>query len=513
MGEVFRATDELLGRPVAVKLLLPTDRDPRAAERFQREARAAAMLNDTHLVAVYDFGSHGDQFFLVMELVEGRTVADELAAHGPLPKDRAIDIVEQSAAGLAAAHRLDVVHRDVKPGNLLLAGDGTVKVADFGIAHLPGEGATTLTAAGQIIGSTHYLAPERAKGGRAGKESDVYALGCVLYQLVTGQPPFTAEHPTAILYKHVDTPPVPPSASRPELSGPFESVLLRMLAKNPADRPTAAEIAAGSLRTGPVTAWPLAAAPAAGVAGQAAAAGVAGQAAAAGVAGQAAAVGGVAGQAAATPAAGDSPADSTTAAATAVPAGAAAADAGAGAGQTVATSALPAEQGPSRTRKTLLAGGIALAATAAAVVGGILLNGNDPKLPATTDVGPQPGVVTPATPGTTTTNPSTTGPTQPGAVDPATQTAQPSQSASQSASPTPSTPPSSTPPTSTPSQNAPSPSAPATSTSTSSTPTKSTPPTDPPSSTPPTDGPSTSTPSTGTPSPDTQSKGSPTPRD
>ena len=263
MGEVFRATDEQLGRLVAVKLLLPSDRDPRAAERFHREARAAARLSDPHVVSVYDFGNHGEGFFLVMELVDGRTVAEELALHGPLPKDRAIDIIEQAAAGLAAAHREDVVHRDVKPGNLLLAADGTVKVADFGIAHLPGEGTSTLTATGQLIGSTLYIAPERARGAQAGKASDVYSLGCVLYQLVTGEPPFQAEHPAAILYQHVDTAPVLPSLDRPELGGTFENVLLRMLAKDAADRPSAAEIAAGALRAhdpGPVAAVPVVAA-------------------------------------------------------------------------------------------------------------------------------------------------------------------------------------------------------------------------------------------------------------
>lgn len=261
MGEVFRATDELLGRQVAVKLLLPTERDPRAADRFHREARAAARLNDPHVVAVYDFGRHEDGFFLVMELVEGGTIAQELTEHGTLPIDRAVEIVEQSAAGLATAHQNDVVHRDVKPGNLLVAPDGTVKVADFGIAHLPGEGASTLTATGQIIGSSLYLAPERARGEQGGKAADVYALGCVLYQLITGQPPFTAELPTAILYQHVDTAPVPPSTIRPELSGPYEGTLLRMLAKDPADRPTAAEIAVGALRTAPLGGAVVAAAP------------------------------------------------------------------------------------------------------------------------------------------------------------------------------------------------------------------------------------------------------------
>src|SRR5262245_7291318 len=129
MGEVFRATDEVLGRPVAVKLLLRTDSEPVAAERFHREARAAAGLSDPHLVAVYDFGPHGDGCYLVMELVEGRSVADELEQRGPLLPQEALDIVQQSAAGLAVAHRENVVHRDIKPSNLLLTTDGTVKVA------------------------------------------------------------------------------------------------------------------------------------------------------------------------------------------------------------------------------------------------------------------------------------------------------------------------------------------------------------------------------------------------
>ncbi|MFF0341534.1 protein kinase [Kribbella sp. NPDC004875] len=244
MGEVFRATDEALGREVAVKLMLRSNDDASAAGRFQREARAAARLSDPHIVAVYDFGQYDDNFYLVMELVEGRSVAGELAADGPLSWERAVTIVEQAAAGLQAAHAQDVVHRDIKPSNLLVAADGTIKVADFGIAHLPGSETNELTATGQIMGSPHYLSPERARGLKAGPESDVYALGCVLYQLVTGRPPFMGDHPTAVLYQHVDTAPVPPSELRPELAGPFEGVLMRMLAKDPAERPTAAQLTA-----------------------------------------------------------------------------------------------------------------------------------------------------------------------------------------------------------------------------------------------------------------------------
>lgn len=440
MGEVFRGSDEQLGREVAVKLLLRSDRDPRAAERFHREARAAARLNDAHVVAVYDFGHHDDGFFLVMELVEGGSVADELAQHGPLPRDRAIDIIEQSAAGLAAAHREDVVHRDVKPSNLLIAADGKIKVADFGIAHLPGEGASTLTATGQIIGSVHYLAPEQARGGQAGKAADVYALGCVLYQLVTGEPPFTAEHPTAILYQHVDTDPVRPSLVRPELGGPFEQALLAMLAKEPTERPSAAEIAAGSLRAVPL-------------AGEA---------------------------------------DRAVALVETVNAGPAV--------RPLEDSVTPRRDG----RITLLAGVLAVLATAAAVLAVVLLNDDGTNQPPTTDVGPQPGV-TRSTAGVNPTATSTTGPTRSAANQPNQPTS--SQSTSQPATSTSNVP--DTPAPSTTSSATPAPSAPAPSSARPSVPTRGTPSTGTsPSATPPPDTPS-SAPPTATPSVGAQGNGTP----
>src|SRR4051794_25397825 len=209
MGGVYRATDEGLDPQVAIKLLLPVRESPSAEERFLREARAAAMISDPHVVAALDFGKHGDGYFLAMELVEGRTVSEELRTHGPLPPDRAVDIVRQAAAGLAAAHRHGLVHRDIKPGNLLLTSDGRVKVADFGIVRFA-DTTTTLTATGQIVGTTQFLAPERALGRTAEAASDVYALGCVLYQLVTGHPPFVADDPTAIMYQHVEMTPARP---------------------------------------------------------------------------------------------------------------------------------------------------------------------------------------------------------------------------------------------------------------------------------------------------------------
>ncbi|TCO33570.1 serine/threonine protein kinase [Kribbella steppae] len=243
MGEVFRGCDELLGRPVAVKLLLPGWGDPFAAARFRREARTAAMVKDPHVVAAYDFGQQDGNYYLVMELVEGRSVAHELAMHGPLESERAVDIVQQAAAGLAAAHRRGIVHRDIKPANLLIDADGTVKVADFGIARFVTDPARTVP--GQVLGTSLYLAPERALGKPATAASDVYALGCVLYQLVTGHPPFTGDNPTDVLSQHVRTEPTPPSESCPEVAGPVEDLLLRMLSKDPALRPSTAEIVDG----------------------------------------------------------------------------------------------------------------------------------------------------------------------------------------------------------------------------------------------------------------------------
>jgi eukaryotic-like serine/threonine-protein kinase len=237
MGVVYRATDEVLGREVAIKLLLPTREGAAAVERFRREARAAAMVSDPHVVATYDFGPHGDGYYLAMELVEGSNVSVELKLRGPLATDRALEIVRQAAAGLAAAHRHGLIHRDIKPANLMLTPDGLVKVADFGIVRILGDTPTTLTATGQIVGTSHYLAPERAQGQPAEAASDVYALGCVLYQLVTGNPPFTADDPAAVMYQHVRADPTPPSELRAELAGDFEALLFWMMAKDPAARP------------------------------------------------------------------------------------------------------------------------------------------------------------------------------------------------------------------------------------------------------------------------------------
>jgi eukaryotic-like serine/threonine-protein kinase len=255
MGEVWRAYDEMLGRPVAVKLLLAQNTDPTAAARFRLEAQTAGRLRHPHVVGVVDFGEQDGRLFLVMELVEGDSLQRVLAQTGSLPAEEVARIAAQAAAGLAVAHEQGIVHRDIKPGNLLLDAVGSVKIGDFGIARFMDDPAGGLTATGQIVGTSLYIAPERALGRPAGPPSDVYSLGCVLYQLLTGRVPFQAESAIAVLHHHLDTPPVPPREMGIALPPAFENYLLGLLAKRPEDRPTAhrtAEwFAAGSWRGRP----------------------------------------------------------------------------------------------------------------------------------------------------------------------------------------------------------------------------------------------------------------------
>ncbi|WP_327232970.1 serine/threonine protein kinase [Streptomyces sp. NBC_01317] len=241
MGEVWRARDEVLGRPVAVKLLRQRDADAAALARFELEGRTAARLSHPNVVTVYDSGTEADRGYLVMELVEGHSLAEELRVNGPTPPTTAARIGSQVAAGLAAAHHEGVVHRDVKPANLLLAPDGTVKIGDFGIARFADHSTTELTMNGQVIGTSAYLAPERALGRPAGPAADMYGLGCVLYELLTARPPFRADTPAVMVYRHVEAIPDPPSHRGPELPGELDEFVLRLLTKDPARRPTAEE--------------------------------------------------------------------------------------------------------------------------------------------------------------------------------------------------------------------------------------------------------------------------------
>ncbi|MFD8971580.1 serine/threonine-protein kinase [Streptomyces sp. NPDC059593] len=243
MGEVWQATDEVLGRPVAVKLMLGHGSDPSAGDRFRLEAQTAARLSHPHVVGVFDFGTWDGKLFLVMELVEGDSLASNPSAPMVLPPERVAVVAAHAAAGLAAAHRQGVVHRDIKPGNLLVDAEGTVKLADFGIARFVDDPSGALTTTGQIVGTGLYLAPERALGQTASSASDVYSLGCVLYQLLTGNPPFRADTATALLYQHIDTAPMPPGRLGVALPPAFETYLLSLLAKQPEQRPSAQAIA------------------------------------------------------------------------------------------------------------------------------------------------------------------------------------------------------------------------------------------------------------------------------
>lgn len=251
MGEVWRAADRVLGRPVAIKLLKAEDTAD--IERFRMEAQTTARLNHPHVVAVYDFGSDHGRLHLVMELVDGWTLAQERSMRGTVEPQEATAIAAQVAAGLSAAHRQGVIHRDIKPANIMLTTDRTVKITDFGIARFTDDGAGTATATGKILGTADYLAPERALGRTAQPASDVYSLGCVLYELLTGRPPFRGATSLAVVQQHVDIAPPPPHRLSAGIPRALSEYALRLLAKDPAQRPRAEEAAEwlGAQKWGP----------------------------------------------------------------------------------------------------------------------------------------------------------------------------------------------------------------------------------------------------------------------
>ena len=250
MATVWRATDTRLDRPVAIKVLQAAAAriDPAAQERFNREAWTIARLTNIHVVRVYDVGVDNDRQFLVMELVEGTNLANLIAA-GPLDVSRAIDIARQVCDALSAAHAVDVVHRDIKPGNILIDGSGTVKLCDFGIARLVGASQSTLTRAGTTIGTSQYMAPEQVSGDPVDGRTDLYALGCVLYAMLTGTPPFHGDAPLGIAHQQLHREPEPVAARRPGLPAALADLVDRLLAKNPADRPQSAADVRAALET------------------------------------------------------------------------------------------------------------------------------------------------------------------------------------------------------------------------------------------------------------------------
>jgi serine/threonine protein kinase len=246
MGEVWEGYDQRLDRRVAVKVVrrryLPDGADyDRLVKRFLREARISAKLDHPGVATVYDAGVHEGEAYLIMQLVPGHNLADLIAERGRLPVSWAAATGAQICSVLAAAHAAALVHRDLKPRNVMLCPDGSVKVLDFGIAVvLDTIEPTRLTTTGQILGTPAYMAPEQAGGGPVGSPADLYALGCVLYELLAGDPPFVADSPLAVVGQHLYADPPPLRAARPDAPPALEALVLRLLAKDPARRPAGA---------------------------------------------------------------------------------------------------------------------------------------------------------------------------------------------------------------------------------------------------------------------------------
>ena len=238
MAEVYRARDELLGRDVAVKVLSDKfSRDSAFVERFRREAQSAANLNHPNIASIYDYGDDGGTYFIVMEYIDGKPLSDVIGAEAPLMPERAAEIASDVALALERAHASGLVHRDIKPGNIMLDSGGQTKVTDFGIARaLTADGEATMTQTGMVIGTASYLSPEQAQGNPVDQRSDVYALGCVLYEMLTGSAPFTGDSPLSIAYKHVRENPDPPSTLNPDVPKELDAIVLKAMAKNPDNR-------------------------------------------------------------------------------------------------------------------------------------------------------------------------------------------------------------------------------------------------------------------------------------
>ena len=240
MANVYLASDQELGRRVAIKILDDRHaRDEQFVERFRREAQNAAGLSHPSIVSIYDRGEAEGTYYIAMEYVEGRTLKELLVARGPSPLGIAIDYTRQILSALRFAHRNGIVHRDIKPHNVIVDGEGRVKVMDFGIARA--GAASQMTEAGSIIGTAQYLSPEQARGAPVDQTSDLYSTGIVLYELLTGGVPFNGETPVEIAMKHLSQVPAPPSSHRPEIPRDLDYVALRALAKDPADRYHSAE--------------------------------------------------------------------------------------------------------------------------------------------------------------------------------------------------------------------------------------------------------------------------------
>jgi len=250
MADVYLARDILLDRLVAIKVLFPEyATDPAFVERFRREAQSAANLNHPNIVSVYDWGRSNNTYFMAMEYVPGRTLAEALHDVGQITAMKAAEVGIEVAAALSFAHRGNVVHRDIKPGNILIGSNGQLKVADFGIARALGSAAdSSLTQVGAVMGTAAYLSPEQAQGGQPDPRSDLYSLGIVLYEMVGGRVPFSGDNPVSIAYKQVHEAPQPLNQLASDVPRAFEAIVARLLAKDPDLRYATAEAARDDLR-------------------------------------------------------------------------------------------------------------------------------------------------------------------------------------------------------------------------------------------------------------------------
>ncbi|MEU4801464.1 Stk1 family PASTA domain-containing Ser/Thr kinase [Actinosynnema sp. NPDC023587] len=254
MSEVHKGRDVRLGRDVAIKVLrADLARDTQFQERFRREAQNSAALNHPAIVAVYDTGETNTEYgplpYIVMEFVDGRTLRDMVKTQGPLTGKRAMEIMADVSAALDFSHRHGIVHRDVKPANVMITRAGAVKVMDFGIARAVHDGQAAVTQTAAVIGTAQYLSPEQARGEAVDARSDVYASGCVLFELLTGEPPFTGDSPVAVAYQHVREDPKPPSTLNPKVTPALDAIVLKAMAKGPANRyQSAAEMRADLVR-------------------------------------------------------------------------------------------------------------------------------------------------------------------------------------------------------------------------------------------------------------------------
>ncbi|HEU4323825.1 MAG TPA: protein kinase, partial [Roseiflexaceae bacterium] len=239
MARVYRGRDLRLNRPIAVKVLHPHySADSNFLARFHHEAQAAANLRHSNVVDVYDVGQDGDIHYIVMEFVDGQDLKALILQEGPLPIEQAVLIARAVAEGLDAAHRVGLIHRDIKPQNIIVGADGQVKITDFGIAK---SGlSTSATETGVIFGTADYLSPEQARGQTATAQSDVYALGVTLFEMLTGRLPFGGESSIAVAMQHVSEEPPPPSMFNPRIPQQLEALVLRALSKDPARRPASA---------------------------------------------------------------------------------------------------------------------------------------------------------------------------------------------------------------------------------------------------------------------------------